>query len=35
MLLDESSFDVTAAPGIKVPAGYADYFKSIDGASAP
>lgn len=31
MLLDESSFDVTAAPGIKVPAGYADYFKSSDG----
>ena len=28
MLLDESSFDVRAAPGIKVPAGYADYFKS-------
>ena len=31
MLLDESSFDVTAAPDIKVPAGYSDYFKSIDG----
>jgi hypothetical protein len=31
MLLDESSFDVTAAPGIKVPQGYSDYFKSIDG----
>src|SRR3954451_20747692 len=31
MLLDESSFDVTAAPGIKVPSGYADYFKSVDG----
>ena len=31
MMLDESSFDVTAAPGIKVPAGYADYFKSVDG----
>ena len=31
MLLDESSFDVTSAPGIKVPAGYTDYFKSIDG----
>jgi hypothetical protein len=31
MLLDESSFDVTAAPGVKVPQGYADYFKSIDG----
>jgi hypothetical protein len=31
MLLDESSFDVTAAPDIKVPAGYTDYFKSSDG----
>ncbi|MEH2496011.1 hypothetical protein V1294_002490 [Bradyrhizobium sp. AZCC 1678] len=31
MLLDESSFDVTSAPGIKVPAGYTDHFKSIDG----
>ncbi len=31
MLLDESSFDVTAAPGIKVPEGYTDFFKSIDG----
>ena len=31
MLLDESSFDITAAPGIKVPAGYTDYFKSSDG----
>ncbi len=31
MLLDESSFDVTSAPDIKVPAGYADYFKSFDG----
>jgi len=31
MMLDESSFDVTAAPGIKVPTGYADYFKSADG----
>ena len=31
MLLDESSFDITAAPDIKVPAGYSDYFKSIDG----
>jgi phosphoglycerol transferase MdoB-like AlkP superfamily enzyme len=31
LLLDESSFDVTSAPGIKVPAGYTDYFKSIDG----
>jgi phosphoglycerol transferase MdoB-like AlkP superfamily enzyme len=31
MMLDESSFDVTAAPGIKVPSGYTDYFKSADG----
>ena len=31
MMLDESSFDVTAAPGIKVPTGYTDYFKSADG----
>ncbi len=31
MLLDELSFDVRAAPGIKVPSGYADFFKSVDG----
>src|SRR5712671_6270654 len=31
MLLDESSFDIRAAPGIKVPAGYGNSFKSIDG----
>ncbi|MBR1215325.1 sulfatase-like hydrolase/transferase [Bradyrhizobium sp. JYMT SZCCT0180] len=31
MLLDESSFDITAAPGVKVPPGYSDFFKSIDG----
>ncbi len=31
MVLDESSFDITAAPGIKVPDGYEDYFKSSDG----
>ncbi|MDO9562229.1 MAG: sulfatase-like hydrolase/transferase [Bradyrhizobium sp.] len=31
MLLDESSFDVTAAPGVKVPEGYTDFFKSVDG----
>ncbi|MBN8988784.1 MAG: sulfatase-like hydrolase/transferase [Rhizobiales bacterium] len=31
MLLDESSFDITAAPGIKVPPGYSDFFKSTDG----
>src|SRR5262249_13620323 len=27
MVLDESSFDITAAPGIKVPPGYADHFR--------
>lgn len=32
MVLDEFSFDVTAAPGVMVPPGYSDYFKSIDGA---
>ncbi|MFB9264981.1 sulfatase-like hydrolase/transferase [Bradyrhizobium erythrophlei] len=31
MLLDESSFDITAAPGVRVPPGYSDYFKSVDG----
>src|SRR3954464_1632598 len=31
MLLDESSFDVTSAPDIRVPAGYTVYFKSSDG----
>jgi hypothetical protein len=31
LLLDESSFDVSSAPNIKVPAGYTDFFKSIDG----
>lgn len=31
MLLDESSFDVRTAPGIKVPEGYADFFRSFDG----
>jgi phosphoglycerol transferase MdoB-like AlkP superfamily enzyme len=31
MVLDESSFDVTSAPDIKVPAGYAEFFKSADG----
>ena len=27
-----SSFDITAVPGVKVPPGYSDYFKSVDGA---
>ena len=31
MLLDESSFDITAAPGIKVPADYVRHFQSFDG----
>jgi hypothetical protein len=31
MLLDESSFDMTAAPGIKVPADYKQHFRSFDG----
>jgi hypothetical protein len=31
MVLDESSFDVRAAPGTKVPAGYGSYFRSFDG----
>jgi phosphoglycerol transferase MdoB-like AlkP superfamily enzyme len=31
MLLDESSFDISAVPGVKLPPGYSDYFKSIDG----
>lgn len=31
MVLDESSFDISMAPGIKVPANYADHFRSFDG----
>ena len=31
LLLDELSFDVSKAPGIKVPDGYTDFFKSADG----
>jgi hypothetical protein len=31
LLHDESSFDITAAPGIKVPAGYQHHFQSFDG----
>lgn len=31
MVLDESSFDITMAPGIKVPANYIDHFRSHDG----
>jgi hypothetical protein len=29
ILLDESSFDITAAPGIKVPPGYERHFRSL------
>jgi hypothetical protein len=32
-VLDEASFDITAAPGIKVPAGYARHFQSFDGTA--
>jgi hypothetical protein len=31
MVLDESSFDITAAPGIRVPPGYRQHFRSFDG----
>jgi hypothetical protein len=31
LLHDESSFDITAAPGIKVPPGYKKHFRSFDG----
>jgi hypothetical protein len=31
MVLDEASFDITAAPGIKVPADYSRHFLSFDG----
>jgi hypothetical protein len=31
MVLDESSFDISMAPGIKVPANYHDHFRSFDG----
>src|ERR1044071_3416378 len=31
MVLDESSFDISGIPGIKVPPGYQDYFRSFDG----
>jgi hypothetical protein len=31
LLHDESSFDITAAPGIKVPPGYLSHFRSFDG----
>jgi len=31
MVLDESSFDITAAPGIRVPPDYRRHFRSFDG----
>jgi hypothetical protein len=31
LILDEASFDIRAVPGIKVPAGYGEHFKSFDG----
>lgn len=31
LLHDESSFDITVAPGIKVPSGYQRHFQSFDG----
>jgi hypothetical protein len=31
LLHDESSFDITAAPGMKVPSGYHRHFQSFDG----
>ena len=31
MVFDESSFDVTALPGVKAPPNYADHFRSSDG----
>jgi hypothetical protein len=31
LLHDESSFDMTVAPGIKVPSGYHSHFQSLDG----
>ncbi len=31
LLHDESSFDITVAPGIRVPAGYQRHFQSFDG----
>lgn len=33
MVLDESSFDIRRAPGVKVPDGYGRHFVSVDGQS--
>jgi hypothetical protein len=31
LVLDESSYDITAVPGVKVPPGYQSHFRSFDG----
>ena len=31
LVLDESSFDISAVPGVKVPRGYQSHFRSFDG----
>jgi hypothetical protein len=31
LMLDEASFDASAVPGIKLPAGYGNHFRSFDG----
>ena len=31
LVLDELSFDISVVPGVKVPAGYHDQFRSFDG----
>ncbi len=31
LVLDESSFDISAVPGVKVPLGYRNHFQSFDG----
>src|SRR5262249_61891688 len=31
LIHDESSWDIRQAPGVKVPAGYGNHFKSFDG----
>jgi len=33
LVLDESSFDISVVPGVKVPPGYQSHFKSFDGES--
>jgi hypothetical protein len=31
LILDESSFDISVVPGVRVPPGYQDHFRSFDG----